>query len=61
MILKYPIFCGKLLDFYRKLSIAEKFGMRTRTNKVDPVCIHLVDQQEVAPNMAFPVICPLPF
>ena len=48
-------------DSIWKSSIAEKFGVGARTNKVNPVGVDLVNQQEVAADMAFTVICPFPF
>jgi hypothetical protein len=41
--------------------MAEKFGMRPGADKVNPVGIDLIDQQEVAPDVAFTVIRPSPF
>jgi hypothetical protein len=43
------------------MSITEEFGVRARANKVNPVGINVVDEQEVAPDMAFMVVCPFPF
>lgn len=40
--------------------MTEQFGVSAGANKVDPVSLQLVNQQEVAAYMAFPVICPVP-
>jgi hypothetical protein len=39
-------------------SAAEELGMRARAHKVDRVGLNLVNQQEIAANMAFAVIGP---
>ena len=44
----------------RQNCLTEQLRMRSASNKVDPVCFHLVDQQKVAADMAFAVIGPIP-
>ena len=39
-------------------SVAEKLGVRARADKVDRVGLNLVNQQEIAADMAFAVIGP---
>jgi len=51
---------GNSLGF-EPLSIAKKLGACPCPNKVDPVGLHLINQQKVATDMAFTVICPFPF
>jgi hypothetical protein len=42
-------------------SVAEQFRMRSGPHKVDGIALHLENQQEVATDMALPMIGPLTF
>lgn len=58
MLLAYPS-PTHLIHEGASESIAEQLGMGSGAHEIDLVALHLIDQQEVTADMAFPVIGPV--